>query len=189
MSVMGYAVRSSGVSLSGTRSGGPGSYLVSQGYAGDMRRSTFLCVGVVAAWLCGCGGSPSHKTAAIRPRHCVATIVGTNVNGTGPIKTVTGGSVPCTPLKVVTLPPGASPQVEYAAGKTLVAEAGCLACHKIGENGNPGPGENLTRVGSVLSRARIERALIDPKQPMPSFQNLGPAALKAVVAYLVQLRR
>jgi cytochrome c2 len=26
----------------------------------------------------------------------------------------------------------------------VVAQAGCLACHKIGENGNDGPGPPLT---------------------------------------------
>ena len=28
----------------------------------------------------------------------------------------------------------------YEPGKELVAESGCLACHKFGENGNNGPG-------------------------------------------------
>ena len=29
---------------------------------------------------------------------------------------------------------------QYEAGKEVVAQSGCLACHKIGENGNNGPG-------------------------------------------------
>ena len=29
---------------------------------------------------------------------------------------------------------------EYEPGKLVVAQSGCLACHKIGENGNGGPG-------------------------------------------------
>ena len=33
---------------------------------------------------------------------------------------------------------------KYEAGKLVVAQSGCLACHKIGENGNGGPGPNLT---------------------------------------------
>ena len=30
-------------------------------------------------------------------------------------------------------------------GKLVAAQSGCLACHKIGENGNDGPGPHLTR--------------------------------------------
>src|SRR6201990_589368 len=29
---------------------------------------------------------------------------------------------------------------QYEAGKLVAAQSGCLACHKIGENGNSGPG-------------------------------------------------
>ena len=36
---------------------------------------------------------------------------------------------------------------QYEAGKLVVAQSGCLACHKIGENGNGGPGPNLTDIG------------------------------------------
>src|SRR5918998_4670191 len=38
---------------------------------------------------------------------------------------------------------------EYEAGKLVAAQSGCLACHKIGENGNDGPGPELTDIGSV----------------------------------------
>ena len=48
---------------------------------------------------------------------------------------------------------------QYEAGKLVVAQSGCLACHKIGENGNDGPGPQLTDIGDKLlprprSRAR-----------------------------------
>src|SRR5690349_24465883 len=33
---------------------------------------------------------------------------------------------------------------QYEPGKEVVAGAGCLACHKLGENGNNGPGPELT---------------------------------------------
>ena len=36
---------------------------------------------------------------------------------------------------------------EYEAGKLVAAQSGCLACHKIGENGNDGPGPELTDIG------------------------------------------
>ena len=35
---------------------------------------------------------------------------------------------------------GGKTLAEYEAGKQVVAQSGCLACHKIGENGNDGPG-------------------------------------------------
>ena len=35
-------------------------------------------------------------------------------------------------------------------GKLVVAQSGCLACHKIGENGNDGPGPDLTDIGDKL---------------------------------------
>jgi len=34
---------------------------------------------------------------------------------------------------------GGAQLAEYEAGKKVVAQSGCLACHKIGENGNAGP--------------------------------------------------
>ena len=49
---------------------------------------------------------------------------------------------------------------KYEAGKLVAAQSGCLACHKIGENGNGGPGPNLTgdrdqaRAGGDRAHAR-----------------------------------
>src|SRR5437763_4988847 len=40
----------------------------------------------------------------------------------------------------------------FEAGKQVVAQSGCLACHKIGENGNTGPGPNLSQIGGRLPR-------------------------------------
>ncbi len=42
---------------------------------------------------------------------------------------------------------------EFNAGKEVAPQAGCLACHKIGDNGNDGPGPPLTHIGSRLPRA------------------------------------
>ena len=39
---------------------------------------------------------------------------------------------------------------------------GCLACHKIGENGNDGPGPELTEIGNRLPREAIARSLAEP---------------------------
>ena len=37
----------------------------------------------------------------------------------------------------------------YEAGKEVVAGSGCLACHKLGENGNNGPGPELTHIAAA----------------------------------------
>src|SRR3954465_8534712 len=51
----------------------------------------------------------------------------------------TGGSPPEIDMKV---------SKQYHTGKGVVAGAGCLACHKLGENGNNGPGPELTHIAS-----------------------------------------
>jgi menaquinol-cytochrome c reductase cytochrome b/c subunit len=77
---------------------------------------------------------------------------------------------------------------QYEAGKLVAAQSGCLACHKIGENGNDGPGPHLTDIGSKLYPAAIERTLDNPTAPMPSFRNLPADKKKALVAFLAQLK-
>jgi quinol-cytochrome oxidoreductase complex cytochrome b subunit len=77
---------------------------------------------------------------------------------------------------------------QYEAGKLVVAQSGCLACHKIGENGNSGPGPPLTDIGSKLQPAAIRRTLDNPTAPMPSFKNLPAAKKDALVAFLSQLK-
>jgi quinol-cytochrome oxidoreductase complex cytochrome b subunit len=79
-----------------------------------------------------------------------------------------------------------SPQ--YEAGKLVAAQSGCLACHKIGENGNDGPGPHLTDIGSKLLPGAIQRTLENPTAPMPSYKNLPPEKKKALVAFLAQLK-
>ena len=48
---------------------------------------------------------------------------------------------------------------QYEAGKEVVAASGCLACHKLGENGNNGPGPELTHIASRIPRAAIVRSV------------------------------
>src|ERR1700755_2490639 len=43
----------------------------------------------------------------------------------------------------------------FNAGKLVVGQSGCLACHVIGDNGNNGPGPPLTHVGSKLPPGAI----------------------------------
>jgi menaquinol-cytochrome c reductase cytochrome b/c subunit len=75
----------------------------------------------------------------------------------------------------------------YEKGAIVVAQSGCLACHKLGENGNDGPGPPLTHIGSILPPAAIERTLNNPTPPMPSFRLLAPDKKKAVVQFLASL--
>lgn len=77
---------------------------------------------------------------------------------------------------------------EFERGQLVVAQSGCLACHRIGQAGNRGPGPNLTHIGAKLSRSGIEHAIIDPTAPMPSFKHLPAAKFKAVVTFLHDLR-
>ena len=83
---------------------------------------------------------------------------------------------------------GGTTLAEYEAGKQVVAQSGCLACHKIGDNGNSGPGPNLSNIASRLPRQGIARTLVNPTAPMPSFRNLPPVKFKAVVNFLSQLK-
>jgi menaquinol-cytochrome c reductase cytochrome b/c subunit len=76
---------------------------------------------------------------------------------------------------------------QYEAGKVVAAQSGCLACHKIGENGNSGPGPNLTEIGTKLAPAAIERTLDNPTAPMPSFRALPQEKKTALVQFLSQL--
>jgi menaquinol-cytochrome c reductase cytochrome b/c subunit len=76
---------------------------------------------------------------------------------------------------------------QYEAGKLVAAQSGCLACHKIGENGNSGPGPNLTEIGKRLPAPAIRRTLDNPTAPMPSFRDLPPRKKNDLVAFLAQL--
>jgi quinol---cytochrome c reductase cytochrome c subunit, bacillus type len=80
---------------------------------------------------------------------------------------------------------------KYEKGKQVVAQSGCLACHKIGENGNSGPGPPLTEIGSRLPYQAIARTLVNPTAPMPSFAGLektSPDKFDALVTYVSQLK-
>jgi mono/diheme cytochrome c family protein len=67
---------------------------------------------------------------------------------------------------------------EFKAGRSVLGRSGCLACHRLDGQGNAGPGPNLAHVGSRLSVRELERALLDPRAPMPSFRHpaTAPAA-------------
>ena len=77
---------------------------------------------------------------------------------------------------------------QYEPGKLVAAQSGCLACHKIGENGNDGPGPHLTDIGDKLLPAAIQRTLENPTAPMPSYRELDPEKKRQLVAFLSQLK-
>ena len=76
---------------------------------------------------------------------------------------------------------------QYEPGKLVVAQSGCLACHKIGENGNDGPGPHLTDIADKLPKAAIRRTLENPTAPMPSYAGLPENKKAALVDFLAQL--
>jgi menaquinol-cytochrome c reductase cytochrome b/c subunit len=77
---------------------------------------------------------------------------------------------------------------EYEEGKLITAQSGCLACHKIGHNGNDGPGPDLTDIANKLPKAAILRTLENPTAPMPSFAGMPEEKKTAMVDFLAQLR-
>jgi menaquinol-cytochrome c reductase cytochrome b/c subunit len=77
---------------------------------------------------------------------------------------------------------------QFEAGKLVAAQSGCLACHKFGENGNDGPGPNLTKIGGRLPKEAIARTLRDPTTPMPPYGNLPPEKFTALVNFLSQMK-
>jgi quinol---cytochrome c reductase cytochrome c subunit, bacillus type len=101
------------------------------------------------------------------------------------------GAVAGSPNEVdMKAPSSASAQEKqvFEAGKLVVGQSGCLACHKIGENGNDGPGPQLTHVASKVPMQAIASTLRNPTAPMPSFKNLPPDKFKVLVGFLGQLK-
>src|SRR5437588_8531613 len=77
------------------------------------------------------------------------------------------------------------------SGKAVAASSGCLGCHKIGDNGNSGPGPELTKVGARLPRQAIARTLINPTPPMPTYSKLrqqNPKEFNQLLDFLSSLK-
>jgi menaquinol-cytochrome c reductase cytochrome b/c subunit len=77
---------------------------------------------------------------------------------------------------------------QYEAGKLVVAQSACLACHKIGDSGNGTLAPDLTHTGSRIPRAAILRSLEAGPSIMPSFQSLGQKKLNEVADFLSYLK-
>lgn len=126
-------------------------------------------------------------------RRPIATITGVFVIGAMAFLTWQGASTG-SPFSVEMATPkavihaGGQELAEFEAGRKVVAQSGCLACHKLGENGNSGPGPELTHIGSRIPRLGLARTLVNPTAPMPSFKGLPPKKFEAAVEFLSQLK-
>ena len=84
---------------------------------------------------------------------------------------------------------GKAAVAQFYFGRAVVAQSGCEACHKIGDNGNDGPGPELTHIAARLpastrSRARssTRRSRCRRSRPLPAKQ------FAAAVAFLSDLK-
>ena len=126
-------------------------------------------------------------------RRPIATITALVVIGAMVYLTYSGANVGA-PTSIEVAAPAAVVQAggktlaEYEEGRKVVAQSGCLACHKLGDNGNAGPGPDLTHVAARIPRQAIARTLVNPTAPMPSFKNLPAKKFSAIVNFLSQLK-
>jgi ubiquinol-cytochrome c reductase cytochrome b subunit/menaquinol-cytochrome c reductase cytochrome b/c subunit len=126
-------------------------------------------------------------------RRPVATLTAIFVIGAMALLTYEGANAgPPTAIAMATpsavIQQGPSALAQYNAGKAAVAQSGCEACHKIGDNGNNGPGPPLTHIASRIPRQAIARTLVNPTAPMPSFKSLPPQKFTAIVNFLSDLK-
>jgi menaquinol-cytochrome c reductase cytochrome b/c subunit len=77
---------------------------------------------------------------------------------------------------------------QYEAGKLVVGQSACLACHKIGDSGNGTLAPDLTHIGSRIPRNAIKRSLVAGPGIMPSFKSLGDEKLNEVADFLAYLK-
>jgi mono/diheme cytochrome c family protein len=77
---------------------------------------------------------------------------------------------------------------QYEAGKLVVGQSACLACHKIGDSGNGTLAPDLTHIGSRIPRNAIKRSLVAGPGIMPSFKSLGEGKLNEVADFLAYLK-
>jgi mono/diheme cytochrome c family protein len=145
-----------------------------------MRRVNLPVACVLVVMLGGCGGSSTASKAT--PQQVERVTLSTPFN--------TGGrtALSVEPPPAVTHASGAR-LAEFDLGRTVTAQSGCLACHRIAGQGHTSPGPDLTYVGSMLSPRNIERSIISPTEPMPSFKHLPEAKFKALVVFLSLLGR
>ena len=125
------------------------------------------------------GGGPPVRTIPPMRRSVVAAVAAIAFAGCGGGDATEAG----TPNEIE-LPAPAGTE----AGRAVATRAACLACHRLGSEGNDGPGQDLTHVGARLDRAGLERVLREPPKSMPSFASLPREDFDALVDYLAALR-
>ncbi|HZO76623.1 MAG TPA: c-type cytochrome [Solirubrobacteraceae bacterium] len=79
----------------------------------------------------------------------------------------------------------------FTKGELVVGQSGCLACHQVGDNGNNGPGPQLTHIASKVPYQQLASTLLNPTPPMPSFKGLKqqyPQKFQTLVSFLSLLR-
>ncbi len=135
-----------------------------------MRRIGIIAIPVVAAaalLLAGCGNY-TQKTVSPLPK----TVSGTTT------------AAPTTPAATTTAATTAAAEGDLAAGKTVFASAGCVACHTLkdaGAAGAVGPNLDQTKPNAALVRERVTKGLA----AMPSFASqLSATQVNDVVAYV-----
>ena len=82
-------------------------------------------------------------------------------------------------------------RAQYEPGKNVTASSGCLGCHRVGENGNAGPGPNLTDIGDRLPARRSRRPWSTrPRRcrRTPRLQQREPQQFNELVEYLGSLK-
>ena len=86
-------------------------------------------------------------------------------------------------LEAIDVPP------EREAGAQVVAQLGCLGCHKIGENGNT-LAPDLTEIGAKLPAEGIRRTLTNPAGIMPQYppEEVGEEKFDELIRFLSALQ-
>lgn len=125
-------------------------------------------------------------------RRPIATIAGITTIGAMAYLTLLG-ALAGAPTEIDLEVQASTPQerLTLERGRSVAASSGCLACHKIGENGNAGPGPALTHVGERLPAPAIARTLQNPTAPMPSYATLQqrePEKFNQLVDFLASLK-
>ena len=86
----------------------------------------------------------------------IATLTGIAVIGAMAFLTIEGALAGApSEIELATAP-------QYEKGRDVAAASGCLGCHRIGHNGNAGPGPELTEIGARLGPPAIARTLHEP---------------------------
>jgi hypothetical protein len=102
--------------------------------------------------------------------------------------------LPSGPTSVAVEPPakvrarGQAAVLAFEQGAAVLVRSGCLACQRLAESGNAGPGRDLMHVGAGLPVGAIDRVLTNPQEPMPSFRRMPLSERRALVAFLSELR-